>query len=151
MQSNNANNPVKRPRPRPGCPMRRTTSMKALVEVPDQIFKENKMKQFSLNDNVAPVSVICPVSLPSASFLQSCFLCKRRLSPARDIYMYRGDAAFCSAECRHQQIVMDEKKEKYISESRKMKETAANSVHLHSHNHNQAPAGAPAQKVQATA
>lgn len=47
-----------------------------------------------------------------AHFLHACFLCKRRLVPGRDIYMYRGDSAFCSIECRHQQIVLDERKEK---------------------------------------
>eukprot|EP01018_Ginkgo_biloba_P022145 Gb_30637 [translate_table: standard] len=47
-----------------------------------------------------------------AHFLQACFLCKRRLGHGRDIYMYRDDRAFCSAECRQQQIVVDERKEK---------------------------------------
>lgn len=47
-----------------------------------------------------------------AHFLHACFLCKRRLVPGRDIYMYRGDSAFCSIECRHKQIILDERKEK---------------------------------------
>lgn len=47
-----------------------------------------------------------------AHFLDACHLCKRRLSDGRDIYMYRGDTAFCSVECRQQQITMDERKEK---------------------------------------
>ncbi|XP_038991653.1 FCS-Like Zinc finger 15-like [Hibiscus syriacus] len=49
-------------------------------------------------------------------FLQQCFLCKRKLLPAQDIYMYQGDRGFCSVECRCRQIMMDEeetlKKEK---------------------------------------
>ena len=45
-------------------------------------------------------------------FLRSCSLCKRRLVPGRDIYMYRGDSAFCSHECRQQQIIQDERNEK---------------------------------------
>ncbi|XP_010498679.1 PREDICTED: uncharacterized protein LOC104776336 [Camelina sativa] len=45
-------------------------------------------------------------------FLRSCSLCKRHLVPGRDIYMYRGDRAFCSLECRQQQITVDERKEK---------------------------------------
>lgn len=45
-------------------------------------------------------------------FLHTCGLCKRRLPPGRDIYMYRGDTAFCSLECREQQIKQDERKEK---------------------------------------
>ncbi|KAI3431080.1 FLZ-type domain-containing protein [Psidium guajava] len=48
----------------------------------------------------------------SAHFLATCGLCKRRLFPGRDIYMYRGDTAFCSHECREQQIKQDEKKER---------------------------------------
>ncbi|XP_057500767.1 FCS-Like Zinc finger 7-like [Actinidia eriantha] len=45
-------------------------------------------------------------------FLKTCGLCKRRLLPDRDIYMYRGDTAFCSLECREQQMEHDERKEK---------------------------------------
>ncbi|GLJ33856.1 hypothetical protein SUGI_0680500 [Cryptomeria japonica] len=47
-----------------------------------------------------------------AHFLQACFLCTRRLGHGQDIYMYRDDRAFCSAECRYQQIVIDEHNEK---------------------------------------
>lgn len=50
--------------------------------------------------------------LETANFLKACFLCKRRLIPGRDIYMYRGDSAFCSLECRQQQMNLDEKKDK---------------------------------------
>ncbi|KAK4859489.1 hypothetical protein QYF36_006270 [Acer negundo] len=46
-------------------------------------------------------------------FLRACCLCKRKLVPGRDIYMYRGDSAFCSSECRQQQMNQDERKEKY--------------------------------------
>ncbi|XP_048131978.1 FCS-Like Zinc finger 3-like [Rhodamnia argentea] len=45
-------------------------------------------------------------------FLQSCFLCNKRLGFNSDIFMYRGDTAFCSKECRQEQIEMDEAKEK---------------------------------------
>ncbi|XBI39770.1 hypothetical protein VPH35_124468 [Triticum aestivum] len=41
-------------------------------------------------------------------FLDSCFLCKRSISRDRDIFMYRGDAAFCGEECRQDQMAMDE-------------------------------------------
>lgn len=61
----------------------------------------------------------------AADFLQTCFLCKRCLGPDTDIYMYRGDAAFCSVECRHEQIVIDEHTEKCSAEVRKMKESSA--------------------------
>ncbi|RID54831.1 hypothetical protein BRARA_G02122 [Brassica rapa] len=45
-------------------------------------------------------------------FLRSCSLCERLLVPGRDIYMYRGDTAFCSLDCRQQQMAQDEWKEK---------------------------------------
>lgn len=46
------------------------------------------------------------------NFLDACHLCRRRLDEGRDIYIYRGDRAFCSPECRHQQILNDERSEK---------------------------------------
>ncbi|KAI4345396.1 hypothetical protein L6164_012524 [Bauhinia variegata] len=42
------------------------------------------------------------------TFLDQCFLCNKRLLPGNDIYMYKGDRAFCSVECRCKQIFMDE-------------------------------------------
>lgn len=45
-------------------------------------------------------------------FLHACYLCKRQLNHGKDVYMYRGDKAFCSVECRYQQILMDERTEK---------------------------------------
>ncbi|KAI4307361.1 hypothetical protein L6164_030561 [Bauhinia variegata] len=50
--------------------------------------------------------------LETADFLRSCGFCKRRLVASRDIYMYRGDTAFCSLECRQQQMNQDERKDK---------------------------------------
>ncbi|EPS69545.1 hypothetical protein M569_05223, partial [Genlisea aurea] len=51
-------------------------------------------------------------------FLSACFLCRRRLIPGRDIYMYRGDTAFCSLECRQYQMNHDERREKYALPSK---------------------------------
>ncbi|XP_008234007.1 PREDICTED: uncharacterized protein LOC103332988 [Prunus mume] len=51
----------------------------------------------------------------TAHFLRACGLCKRRLVPGRDIYMYRGDTAFCSLECRQQQMNLDERNDKCCS------------------------------------
>ncbi|PON61612.1 Zf-FLZ domain containing protein [Parasponia andersonii] len=61
-------------------------------------------------------------------FLRACFLCKRRLVPSRDIYMYRGDSAFCSLECRQQQMNQDEVMEKCSLSSKK--ELAAHHHHV---------------------
>ncbi|KAG2244928.1 hypothetical protein Bca52824_093198 [Brassica carinata] len=43
-------------------------------------------------------------------FLDSCFLCNKRLGHNKDIFMYRGDTPFCSEECREEQIKRDESK-----------------------------------------
>ncbi|CAN4106248.1 unnamed protein product [Withania somnifera] len=44
----------------------------------------------------------------ACGFLDSCFLCKQKLLPDKDIYMYKGEWAFCSVECRCKQIFKDE-------------------------------------------
>ncbi|KAK7264653.1 hypothetical protein RJT34_32262 [Clitoria ternatea] len=43
-----------------------------------------------------------------STFLDQCFLCGKRLLPGKDIYMYKGDRAFCSVDCRCKQIFTDE-------------------------------------------
>ncbi|MBA0847865.1 hypothetical protein Goshw_024744 [Gossypium schwendimanii] len=55
---------------------------------------------------------------PTSDFLSSCHLCKKKLH-GKDIYMYRGEKAFCSAECRSSQIMMDERKEQCKSKASK--------------------------------
>ncbi|XP_019101043.1 PREDICTED: uncharacterized protein LOC109132983 [Camelina sativa] len=45
-------------------------------------------------------------------FLESCSLCCKTLSINSDIFMYSGDMAFCSQECRQEQIEYDEIKSK---------------------------------------
>ncbi|XP_057768373.1 FCS-Like Zinc finger 14-like [Salvia miltiorrhiza] len=52
-----------------------------------------------------------------AGFLNSCVLCEKKLH-GLDVFMYRGDKAFCSTECRCKQISMDEQKEKCHSKAR---------------------------------
>ncbi|KAJ0256467.1 FCS-Like Zinc finger 13 [Hirschfeldia incana] len=51
----------------------------------------------------------------STEFLTSCCLCKKRLQ-GKDIYMYKGEMGFCSAECRSVQIMQDEQNEKCKSQ-----------------------------------
>ncbi|PAN07645.1 hypothetical protein PAHAL_1G352000 [Panicum hallii] len=48
----------------------------------------------------------------SVHFLDACFLCRRPLAGNRDIFMYRGDTAFCSDECRSAQMAADEAAER---------------------------------------
>ncbi|GLU01392.1 hypothetical protein SLE2022_187020 [Rubroshorea leprosula] len=55
-------------------------------------------------------------SYPSGSFLRSCYSCKKKLEEKEDIYMYRGDKAFCSLNCRSHKIWIDEKFEKAMED-----------------------------------
>ncbi|KAK6260071.1 Zf-FLZ domain - like 1 [Theobroma cacao] len=47
-----------------------------------------------------------PKSAPE-SFLSFCHTCKKNLEQKIDIYMYRGEKAFCSQECRYQEMLLD--------------------------------------------
>ncbi|CAI9780378.1 unnamed protein product [Fraxinus pennsylvanica] len=74
-----------------------------------------KTKRASVFD-ISPASSIEAAEFPASDFLSSCHMCQKKLH-GKDIYMYRGEKAFCSTECRYRQIVMDERKEKCSSES----------------------------------
>ncbi|XP_031474243.1 FCS-Like Zinc finger 8-like [Nymphaea colorata] len=54
---------------------------------------------------------------PSNSFLSFCYACRKKLGEKDDIFMYRGEKAFCSSECRYQEILFDEGMEKLASSS----------------------------------
>ncbi|KAG0471313.1 hypothetical protein HPP92_015859 [Vanilla planifolia] len=104
-------------------PMKRTTSQRELppdvVAVGDQTqmaplsgtaegrgdgrtlhVPQRSMKRRYLSDHAA------------SHFLKTCGLCNRNLGPGLDIFMYRGEFAFCSVECREKQMMEDEKKER---------------------------------------
>ncbi|KAH7519325.1 hypothetical protein FEM48_Zijuj08G0024300 [Ziziphus jujuba var. spinosa] len=63
---------------------------------------------------------------PTSDFLSSCHLCRKKLH-GKDIYMYRGDKAFCSTECRSRQIMMDERKERCRSEASRSVDVSSSS------------------------
>lgn len=52
-----------------------------------------------------------PIPYPSSYFLSLCYSCEKKLE-GKDIYMYRGEKAFCSPDCRSLEISMEEKEEK---------------------------------------
>ncbi|KAF9622608.1 hypothetical protein IFM89_032507 [Coptis chinensis] len=52
------------------------------------------------------------VSYPFDDFLSFCYTCKKHLGQGKDIYIYRGEKAFCSHECRYQEILLEEGMEK---------------------------------------
>nr|CAD1817074.1 unnamed protein product [Ananas comosus var. bracteatus] len=82
-------------------------SARALPKKPtDHKQAHHDQKLFSLLPFLLPPPLfpLCP----HTPFLEHCFLCNKKLSHGQDIYMYRGDRAFCSVECRCRQIYMDE-------------------------------------------
>ncbi|KAJ0232456.1 FCS-Like Zinc finger 11 [Hirschfeldia incana] len=42
------------------------------------------------------------------NFLSVCNFCNKKLDVGKDIYMYRGEKAFCSEECRSEEMMIDE-------------------------------------------
>lgn len=103
--------PGKRPRPL----MNRSTSMSSslgeLNGLESPRFEPHGHMSF-IGEVICSPRYHCDETPQPAHFLDACRLCNRRLGDGRDIYMYRGDTAFCSDECRDQQIAMDERKEK---------------------------------------
>ncbi|XP_073156825.1 FCS-Like Zinc finger 13-like [Henckelia pumila] len=65
--------------------------------------------------------------IPASDFLSSCDMCNKQLHD-KDIYMYRGEKAFCSAECRYKQIVIDERQEKCGSEASRPVDVSSSSL-----------------------
>ncbi|XP_057767556.1 FCS-Like Zinc finger 14-like [Salvia miltiorrhiza] len=68
--------------------------------------------------HISPARGVDTGGVPTPDFLSSCDLCQKKLH-GKDIYMYRGEKAFCSADCRYTQMVMDERKEKCSAEASK--------------------------------
>lgn len=60
----------------------------------------------------SPFSTCCSLDFSGRDFLSVCFFCKGCLTNGNDLYMYKGNEAFCSVECRYQQIVLDEFRER---------------------------------------
>ncbi|KAL6843661.1 hypothetical protein ACP4OV_026232 [Aristida adscensionis] len=48
-----------------------------------------------------------PFGEPRAPALDACALCGKRLGRDSDLFMYRGDTAFCSEDCRYEQMQLD--------------------------------------------
>ncbi|KAJ1385234.1 Zf-FLZ domain [Sesbania bispinosa] len=53
-----------------------------------------------------------PHQYPSGYFLSFCYHCSKKFEEGKDIYMYRGEKAFCSLDCRALEIKIDEELEK---------------------------------------
>ncbi|KAI3847909.1 hypothetical protein MKX03_026148 [Papaver bracteatum] len=57
------------------------------------------------------LSLVASIYSQESSFLKACCLCRKKLSPEKNVYMYMGDQGFCSEACRSRQIVKDEIRE----------------------------------------
>ncbi|CAL4921109.1 unnamed protein product [Urochloa decumbens] len=44
-------------------------------------------------------------------FLKNCFCCHKNLDATMDVFVYKGEHAFCSAECRCRHIAREERRE----------------------------------------
>ncbi|KAJ6406325.1 hypothetical protein OIU84_009949 [Salix udensis] len=67
-----------------------------------------------------PQAVTCskiPSSFPSKDFLSFCYYCNKKLDEGKDIYIYRGEKAFCSLSCRSEEIMIDEELENTSTKS----------------------------------
>ncbi|GLU22179.1 hypothetical protein SLE2022_382720 [Rubroshorea leprosula] len=56
---------------------------------------------------------------PSDEFLSFCYSCKKKLEKDEDIYIFRGEKAFCSFDCHSEEIFALEEMEKTCSNSSK--------------------------------
>ncbi|KAF6172884.1 hypothetical protein GIB67_035438 [Kingdonia uniflora] len=75
-------------------------------------------------EGVSSQAINKSLPFPSENFLSSCYFCKKKLVEGKDIYMYRGEKAFCSSSCRDEEILVEEEMEKFVKNS---PDNAANS------------------------
>nr|GEY35592.1 hypothetical protein [Tanacetum cinerariifolium] len=58
-------------------------------------------------DSCCGILVGSPPPLALESGLSFCQTCKKKIGDGCDIFMYRGEKAFCSEECRCQEMILD--------------------------------------------
>ncbi|KAL9233919.1 hypothetical protein vseg_008852 [Gypsophila vaccaria] len=68
-----------------------------------------------ISGNKSDCQIPAPSPYPTNDFLTFCYYCKKKLEEGKDIYMYRGEKAFCSSDCRFEEIAMEEEQEKLTS------------------------------------
>ncbi|CAK7353422.1 unnamed protein product [Dovyalis caffra] len=87
-------------------------------------FGKNETNEIGL-----PQAVTCskiPCSFPSKDFLSFCYYCNKKLDEGKDIYIYRGEKAFCSLSCRSEEIMIDEEMENSTNKSSEDLPTSSN-------------------------
>ncbi|KAH7365800.1 hypothetical protein KP509_18G047200 [Ceratopteris richardii] len=75
---------------------------------------EKRSGKSSIFCTLSPTNVYEPEAQdpPFANFLKACFRCRRCLGFGTDIYMYRGDMAFCSNDCRCEYMLEENRSER---------------------------------------
>ncbi|KAL0557688.1 hypothetical protein IC582_006238 [Cucumis melo] len=76
---------------------------------------ENEMKEVGFPHPLKSLNT--PTSYSLTDFLSMCYSCHKKLDEGKDIYIYRGEKAFCSLTCRSQEMLMDEELEKSIDKT----------------------------------
>ncbi|KAI3996213.1 hypothetical protein MKX01_011795 [Papaver californicum] len=71
----------------------------------------NSPQKSILVNHTFRLSVLASTYSQDSCFLKACGLCKKKLSPQKNVYMYMGDQGFCSVDCRSRKIVRDEIRE----------------------------------------
>ncbi|KAG2605391.1 FCS-Like Zinc finger 16-like [Panicum virgatum] len=109
--------------------MRRTTSLSDLAAPPQEMVAGRAPARTAMGEASAAgagssvwgagmkrhsASADC-FTVPEAAFLKVCGLCERGLGPGRDTFIYMGEVAFCSQECRQHKMNLDELREKKCS------------------------------------
>ncbi|XP_052287473.1 FCS-Like Zinc finger 10 isoform X3 [Citrus sinensis] len=60
----------------------------------------------------------------SDEFLSFCYSCKKKLEKGEDIYMYGGEKAFCSFDCRSDEIFAEEEMDKAYESAKSSRESS---------------------------
>ncbi|ESQ31369.1 hypothetical protein EUTSA_v10005159mg [Eutrema salsugineum] len=97
---------------RHGSLIKRTTSMRMITLDTATINDQASQPPDHLTTHQHHHNPTVVMATQNDDFLRTCSFCNRNLCHRRDIYMYRGDNAFCSLKCREKQIKLDERKVK---------------------------------------
>uniref|UniRef100_A0A0E0DW07 FLZ-type domain-containing protein n=1 Tax=Oryza meridionalis TaxID=40149 RepID=A0A0E0DW07_9ORYZ len=98
---------------------------------------------FLVDDNSSAAASFCAGGGGDGDYhyLDACFLCKRDITFNRHIFMYKGNAAFCSDDCRQDQMDMDSA----LAAVKRRHRTLQRSRDRSSSSSSSSPAPAPAQ------
>ncbi|CAA7034744.1 unnamed protein product [Microthlaspi erraticum] len=98
---------------RHGSLIKRTTSMRMITVDKETIYDASQPSDYlTIHEHHHHNPTVVVATQIDDDFLRACSLCNQNLCHRRDIYMYRGDNAFCSLECREKQIKLDKRKAK---------------------------------------